>query len=444
MNQRTRGVWWLHPAVAFGVPTIIAGATAWLTQSSDYLYFWRTAKYFNLSCFELLLAVVGVFSFGCLFGAGRREHRAPVATDWKAIVPWRQVKTLFQLSFVLTVLAYAIWFAVGIKNGLTLGVILDIIRGASGATYDLRHEYLKTIPGITTATQFGLAVMVLGVPLGAVNGWRTVRRQCAIVFFLALVRALLNSERLALIELLVPFVVSTIWLRPAATRLSRRLTQLAPLLGSSLLYIFFAASEYYRSWSQFYAESETSFWGFIALRLMGYYTTALNNGALLWTVGKPLGVETPIFTLSTVWRFPFLKDLLPPLFPSLGTAFSTVPDTNYMQLLFSSANPEFNNPSGIFCPLLDYGIAGGLLYWLVCGMICGYLYQEFKQRSIAGIFLYPPLFISLIEATRVLYWADARFFPPMVLLLVSVLFVFRKPNRSVVYGSVRAPAIPAT
>ena len=132
------------------------------------------------------------------------------------------------------------------------------------------------------------------------------------------------------------------------------------------------------------------------------------------------------------------------MFPSLGPAFSNIPDANYMQLLLSSANPEFNNPSGIFCPILDYGVAGGLLYWLLCGMVCGYLYKEFKLRSVAGIFLYPPLFISLIEATRVLYWADARFFPPMAMLLVGVIFLFRKRNRSVVHGPVHAPAIPAT
>ena len=444
MSQRTQGVWWLNPAVAFGAPAIIAGATAWLTQTTDYLYFWRTAKYFDLTCFELLIAVVAIFSCGCLFGAGRREQRAPVAVDWKSIVPWPQVRMLFQLSFVLTVVAYAIWFTVGIKNGLNLGVILDIIHGVNGATYDLRREYLKTIPGVTTATQFGMAVIVLGIPLGAAKGWRTVRLQCAIVFVLAMVRALLNSERLALIELLVPFVVATIWLRPATSRLVRGLTRLAPVVGACLLYMFFAVSEYFRSWSQFYAGSESSFWGFIGLRLMGYYTTALNNGALLWTVGKPLDVQTPIFTLSTLWRFPLLKDLLPPLFPSLSLAFSNVPDTNYMQLLLSSANPEFNNPSGIFCPILDYGIAGGLLYWLLCGMVCGYLYKEFKLRSVAGIFLYPPLFISLIEATRVLYWADARFFPPMAMLLVGVVFVFRKRNEFAARRSVRAVAIPAT
>jgi hypothetical protein len=80
-------------------------------------------------------------------------------------------------------------------------------------------------------------------------------------------------------------------------------------------------------------------------------------------------------------------------------------------------------------PLVDYGVAGGLLYWLLCGVVCGYLYKEFKLRTASGVFLYPLLYIGLIEASRVLYWSDGRFFPGMFLLTVCVLFVFRKRER---------------
>ena len=99
-------------------------------------------------------------------------------TDWKLAVRWRSVRLLFNVSFILTVLAYIIWFAVGIKNGLNLSLILGILHRASDAHYVLRKEYFKTIPGVTTGTQFGLTVIVLGVPLGVANGWRTVRWQC--------------------------------------------------------------------------------------------------------------------------------------------------------------------------------------------------------------------------------------------------------------------------
>ena len=233
--NKVRAVWWLNPAIAFGMPAVAAGCAAYVTGSGDYLYFWRTPKYFDLSCLGLLLAAVLIFGCGCLFGAARRSNsgRRRPSGDWKLAVPWRSVRLIFTISFILTVLAYSVWFAVGIKNGLNLRLILDILHRASDANYDLRKEYFKTIPGVTTATQFGLTVIVLGIPLGVARGWRPVRWQLLAVFVLGLVRALLNSERLAVIELLVPLVVSFIWLRPAAGRLLRFLTQLAPVVAAA-------------------------------------------------------------------------------------------------------------------------------------------------------------------------------------------------------------------
>ena len=59
------------------------------------------------------------------------------------------------------------------------------------------------------------------------------------VILLGLVRAFLNSERLAMIELLVPLVVSLIWVRPATSRLLRLLTRFAPIVaGVSLLLLW--------------------------------------------------------------------------------------------------------------------------------------------------------------------------------------------------------------
>ena len=422
----TRGVWWLNPAVAFGIPAVIAGFIAYGTDATAYFNLWRTAKYFDFSCLQMLLAVVLIFTCGCLLGgARRREANLAPAADWTQTIRWDAVRWLFRLSFILTVVAYGIWFAVGIAHGLSLSVIYDVIRGSSNATYDIRDTYLATIPGVTTATECGIAVIGLGIPLGVATGWRGVRWQCLTVIVLAFIRAFINSERLALTELLVTLVVSFTWLRPPMGRRARRLTQAAPALGLIFLYIFFAAGEYFRSWSEFYANRESSFWSFIGLRLMGYYTTALNNGALLWRARNPLSLGLTPMTLAFIGHFPILSDVARFLFPYLFSPVATS-DARYAALLATSANPELTNPSGIFGPIADYGAMEGLLYWLLCGLLCGYLYKEFKLHRAAGVFLYPVLYIGLVEATRVLYWAAGRFFPAMFLLVVSVLFVVRK------------------
>ena len=235
-------------------------------------------------------------------------------------------------------------------------------------------------------------MIVLGVPLGVATGWRTVRWQCATVIVLGLIRAFLNSERLAIIELLVPFAVSLIGVRPATSWLLRLLTRSAPIIAGMFLYCFFGVAEYFRSWSSFYARSESSFWGFVAVRLMGYYTTAINTGALLWRVNQPLLLRTPTANTELCVA---LSDQKRPA-SGVVSIFSRLcwrPVGLYPDLLSANANPEFNNPSGVFSPLIDYGLTGGLLYWLICGLICGYLYKEFRSRSVAGIFLYPALYI---------------------------------------------------
>jgi len=74
---------------------------------------------------------------------------------------------------------------------------------------------------------------------------------------LAILRAFVNSERFALIELAVPFFVAGVALRYiGSTRVgwvTRTVMVLAPLLGVSALYLLFTGFEYFRSWSNYYA-----------------------------------------------------------------------------------------------------------------------------------------------------------------------------------------------
>ena len=425
------GVWWLHPSVAFSLPVVIAGMTAYGTAASSYLTFWRTPKYFDLSCLALVFGIVLVFAAGSLLGGARRRGVSrESSSDWTGGIRWQLVRVLFHVSFILTMLAYAVWFGVAIKNGLRLSIVSEVLHSTSGATYDIRDEYLKTIPGVTTATQFGLATVVLGVPLAAVTTWRRVRWQLLAVFVLAFARSFLNSERLAMIELLIPFIVSYVYFRTPTSRRVEKVIRAAPLFGPVVLFFFFAAGEYFRSWASFYASRESSFWSFMGLRLMGYYTTALNNGAMLWKISNPLSYRFEPVTLDFIWRFPLMDRVLPVLLPLWGVP-AQVSDFRYDALLQATANPELTNPSGVFGPVVDYGVAPGLLYWFVSGVICGYLYKNLRQHKVAGIFLYPLVYIGLAEASRILYWAEGRLFPSMFLMLVSVFFIL--PNRRLNY-----------
>lgn len=432
------GAWWFHPAVALGCPAILIAIAAYATPPETYGFYWKTGKFFGPQALLSVLACIAVFVFGTLVGQGHRRTPATgsePADPWQARIPWDLVRKMFRLSFFLCLIGYTAWAAVAVKNGISLSLLLDAVTGQGGAVYALREEYLTTVPGVTTMTQFGIACLVLAVPLGVATGWKKVRWQVATVLFLALVRAVLHSERLALIELVVPLLISYLMLRPKWRPFQQRLIKLAPVLGGGLLFLVFSAFEYSRSWLGFYAAHESSFWRFAALRLVGYYSTALNNGALVvQSLASPL--NAPYFTFSFAWKFPLVKDFVTSIFPVIPLS-----EAGYLDLLGSAANPEFNNPSGFFLPIADFGFTGGLLYWALCGLICGYLYRQFLNRSAVGLFLYPAIFTSLVEASRILYWSDGRFFPPMFLLVISVLFLFREPSRRHVVAAISSTKI---
>lgn len=417
-----RSIWWMNPAVAMGAPCILAAAAAVLISPASYSTLWRTPKFIDAASFLEVVAMVTVFVLGSFIGGSRKRDSEwnGVGERWRYLIPWDRVEKLFTFSFWTCITGYALWAAIGIRNGLTLRLVLDGLTGREGAVYSLYNFYLAPVAGVTTLSQLGIAAVVLGVPLGLIRGWRFVRVKVGIIILLALLRAMLHSERIGLIEVLVPFAVSMIWLKSSRTNISarwHRFILFGPLWAGLLLIVVFSAFEYSRSWLGFYAAQEsTGFARFAMLRLAGYYSTAINNGVLLThTLGQPIG--EPYYTFTFALRFPILNQVVLDFLPT------SVPDQD--SLLQSAGNPEFNNPSGIFSPVIDFGFPAALLYWFFAGLISGYLHKMFLNRSASGLFLYPIIFLSLVETSRILYWADGRAFPPLVFLAVSLVFIVR-------------------
>jgi len=416
--RREREIWWLDPAWVVGVMGAILVAAAFIVPEWMYRVYWRTPKYFDDTQARMTLACVGVFVIGAAAGAFRRFYgNRPPDENWADRIPWRLAHRIFNISFYLSLVAYVVWAAAAVARGANLALALGVLHGDKGASYVMKEVYLKTISGVTSLTQLGMVVMVLGVLIGVTHGWRRVLPKFVILFAITLVCALMNSERLALMELLVPAVVLVV--RLVAMESPRFLgrwwpvLRAAPLLGYGGLLMVFGASEYFRSWINYYAGGDLGFWQFVSLRLLGYYVTALNNGALLTQRIDPTGA--PFFTMHMLWRFPVLSGIVDSIYPNFAMASD---DTDpYMQFLTVEANPEFNNGGGFLLPILDFGFVGALLYWLVAGLICGILYRLFQQKRPAGLLMYPIIFLGAIELTRIIYWAEGRGLVPMVVLI---------------------------
>jgi hypothetical protein len=426
-------LWWLNPAILFSACAVPIGIAAYLIDESFYRSFWRTPKFFDMNALLATLACLAVFSFGAVVSNRQLARIDPRGTGTNAEtladrLPRSALLTLFRIAFWLTLLGYGLWIGLAIQRGITPDVVLRVAAGEKGAMYEARFNYLPTVGGVTTMAEFGIAAAIFGALYGSIHGWVAVRWKLGVLFLLALVRALVNSERLALIELGVPFVIACLpfWLSVSSTgswwsrQRARIPWRVAPVIGASSLWLLFTTFEYFRSWKNYYSGGDLGLWAFGTVRLLGYYVTSFNNGAFLLSRLDPL--NAPYYMLHFLWLFPLSSPVVQRLFPN--PLLETAERWFYFPFLEGGANVEFNNADGVLSPLMDYGIAAGLIYWLLAGVVCGLLYELYRRKEAVGLLIYPLIFLGLIEAPLVLYWAEGRTVPSLAMLALAPL-VFR-------------------
>lgn len=413
--QRREPVWWLNPAWFAGIVGIVVSLAAYVTPESMYLTQWRTPKYFTGEFFAISIGASLLFAFGAVCSMLLARGKATV--DWKRDLPWEWLNTAFWVCVVLSVTAYMIWAGVAIARGASLNLAIGVLTGQKGAIYQMKEVYLVTISGVTTLTQLGIPAVILGVMIGTVKGWKSVMPPIVLLFVLSLIRAMFNAERLAIIELAIPVLVISLRLTlfdsPGFHGRKRTMLQFAPIGGGFLLIGLFGLFEYFRSWASFYSAGNQSFWQFVALRLTGYYVTALNNGALMADRIDP--VWAPFSILHGLWRFPVISGLMDAAYPNIK--LDSVSLDPYMNILDREANPEFNNSSALLPPIVDFGVPGALLFWLFAGLLCGLLYRWYLDAKPAGLLFYPIFFTGITETTRIMYWGEGRAIVTYIILI---------------------------
>ena len=420
MAPPIRRLWWLEPARLFAVVvgiTILAAAV----QSDAAYRLYGTPKYVATMHVLLAVAAIIVFSLGAWWeNRGSEEPQStPPESD-------RVVRFWFRLAFVLTLLGYLIWGAVGVKNGFSLHMFVELVTDADtyAAEETVRKELFPTIPGVTTCTHFNVVVVMLGVWL-YLRGQRRVLWPMAIILALSVIQAMLWRERTAIIALVLPAIV--VWLR--AFVLTRPLSspvriglKLGPVIGFVLLLLFFGGFEYFRSW-QIYKSDFSSFSEFTLWRVGGYFTTAHNNGAMALETQSPLPL--PYWTLQPLWEFPGMRNAPIGYYALTGLE----PSVEHLNMLAQYGTVELNNEGGLFMPFVDYGLFGYLIFWFVSGFLAGKLYRFFLAGTLAGIVLYPIVFLSILNVPLILYIFFPASFPPLVMLLV-VLWRARRAAKS--------------
>lgn len=400
-----RPAWWLDPvrALLFIVLPIFCFA-AYLNQFNYSLYN-ASENFVTWETFALAMYSAGMLILGIAIGrlALRRQDLVAV------IDPDRCTRTLVWFGWI-AIVAYALLLGTLVYR---IDLVLELFRGNAAASSELRLA-LGRIPGVTSFVQFGVVFLALLSTLVTLAGYRMpprIRRMALAIIVLTFLRSILNSERLALLEILAAMFIVPVAYRwqPSALR------NMAPFVGIIAVFFAFAAGEYFRSW-QYYQIFYDSYLDFVTQRFAGYFSTSINNGAGAYTVYGQVS-PTPEITIGWISRFPVIGNLL----------FDNDQMSMLDRYLIKYATLEFNNPGGFYAAFLDYGFGVASLFMVMVGSVIGFLYKSFQNRNMIGLMLFPSAFLGLTDFIRIIYIVDTRTLP--IFLGAAIAFYAVRPTQ---------------
>ena len=266
----------------------------------------------------------------------------------------------------------------------------------------------------------------IGIIASRARGFSTrpFRRLLVISGAVALVNGLFIQERIAIFEFVIAASVAGVSYsrligRPLSLpRVARRgVVVLALLLAAWLI------GEYGRTYLPRYGPGAVNVSAHhasvtqTAFDQLSAYVLSNPNNALYAVDHTP----SPSYVYWTMNGAVTTLGLDQPSAPFFGTTLAEV-NREYFEL-YGSHGPftTFSLPGYAFLDLSWVGL--GLMFWL--GVICGVCYARFRAGSSWALFLYPLLFVGIVDSYRILYWTQSRMLVPAVLLV----FVARRVGR---------------
>ncbi|MDH3682284.1 MAG: oligosaccharide repeat unit polymerase [Acidimicrobiia bacterium] len=437
-----RSVWWLWPVAPVALIVVTTLLVAGATPESTFERAWRTDKALDdWTVFLMFAGAVALMVGAAMAALTERDPSSRPRQSWPGLSPTASIllRRAYPVLIGITLFGYAVWLGNGIRLGLSTADVVDVLETQDNFKLPIKQK-LETLPGITTLAQVAMPAVIVGVIVDLDRPSRAVRWTYRAVILLAATRAFLLAERLALAELLVPVLVLRAMAAHQRSRVRGRFwLALSPLLALVVLVAGFAGSEASRSWTFYSSNTDQSLPAFASERLLGYYVTAHNNGAILLRHGSGTSDGLPVYTTAFVWE-------VPPGSQLGGDATDDATGERW-DLLRRFGNPEFNNTSGLASPFADYGGIGGFSFLLVVGFVIGLVHLSFLHGRPTGVFLYPILYTGLLEVPRYLYWSQGRSTPAIVGAVGLAFFVAARARRAMRLRAIEQalnPAIAAT
>lgn len=291
------------------------------------------------------------------------------------------------------------------------------------------------ISGVTTLTQLGIvasalyAVYVFGLKnKGSVWMW-------ALILFPGALRGMYFSERIAMLEVLVPIAVMAVIFGKVKVTLTKI------VLAAVGFMLFFTAAEGSRSY-MYYAKSGVARDGVFSYglgRLFDYISSSVNHAVAMPELSeRTFGFPSMLFG---GWI-----NMLYLVVPEKAVrAFLQMNDAGQARLnvKMSPYSAQDYTNMGFFGEI--FADAGYLyvVYAIIFGCLAGLAYRGIRQYQVGWMAIYPIVFFALLESYRIPYLFDIRVFYP--LLYVALRYAFLSLPRT--YADARArparPELPA-
>lgn len=414
-EQRPTMPWWTSPAgICIGFLLPILFLIAYVGDMGHPGLTIRGLRFLTLGYLALGALLLLVTALGGWVGQHMRLRPTTAGDpqDWDFAATGVALIALF---------AYLYWFKDFFLDPILL---LRTLRGE----YRPDRSNIELTPGITSLVNVAPAFFSLYAYRLAFRGPRmgpALHGLFAVLVLLTVFRVYAWSERLALIEATLPFGLALGAIAfNSPKRFVRALTWAGPFVALPALVLYFGMAEYVRSWTSPTYSGKLGFWDFAIGRLASYYYTSLNNGAgLLETLDWP--TYTFEHTLFWLHRAPL----------SLGPLFSAWVDLTHFEpeaFLEKFADPEFNNPSGLYAVICDLGLPLGIAYFSLIATFGGLLFRAYGEGRLIGAAAYPILFLSFLEVFRYPYLGQPRALTwALGIALAFLLVQGRQASRSV-------------
>jgi len=387
---------------------LYVGGVIWLAfqliPAQTYIELFYSRKVNGPGLAGLLFALLGVATLFAAVGeqVGRIRNARTVMSLKRTAVSLPRWWVIGALLF--SIAAYILWFGLGM---IRAGGLLGLYAAYRENAFFVKEVLLKPVSGLTSFTQ--LAVIAVPLAVLNVNSRRTERCLVALILLLAIIRSFLYSERLALLEILIPLLV--IW------AIRRRLS-VGRTLGLAILFFFliigfFILNETERSFAVRGVSELPNLISLGTYRFFGYYLTSVNNFGLAVDVYP---FRFPFyFTLLGLWSLPGLDNLY--------TIISGTPVFDAPKILaVNRLNPELNVFTTPGYWIMEYGIPGSLFASATYGFLSGLFYANARKSSYWLAF-YAVWFVGIMEFMRIYYFGSPRVFIPMVFFALTIVLV---------------------